>query len=156
SSSRRGPGLGFILLSGSWCVLFFSLSGSKLPTYVLPAFPFLALAAGYAWERGTWQTSHVAKGIVAASFVFIWCGQNILVPWYAYYRGTSSRDAGLLSHCRDTSLPVYCYPRPCETMAFYASRDDLKCFRSKKTNELIVSLMDNRRSLLLLTHRHSL
>src|SRR5262249_46809998 len=34
AAARRTPELGFFLLAGGWCVLFFSLSGSKLPTYV--------------------------------------------------------------------------------------------------------------------------
>ncbi len=37
------PNLGFLLLWGGWIVGFFSLSDSKLPTYILPAFPALAL-----------------------------------------------------------------------------------------------------------------
>jgi 4-amino-4-deoxy-L-arabinose transferase-like glycosyltransferase len=46
AASQRAPELGFLLLSAGWCVLFFSLSGCKLPTYILPAFPMLALALG--------------------------------------------------------------------------------------------------------------
>ena len=42
----RTPELGYFVLAGSWCVLFFSLSSCKLPTYVLPAFPPLALKSG--------------------------------------------------------------------------------------------------------------
>ena len=42
-ASTRTPSGGFWLLTGLWCVLFFSLSGSKLPTYILPAFPPLCL-----------------------------------------------------------------------------------------------------------------
>src|SRR5262249_19343159 len=44
AAERRSPELGFLLLAAGWCLLFFTLSGSKLPTYVLPAFPPLALA----------------------------------------------------------------------------------------------------------------
>ncbi len=46
AAQYRCPALGFTLLAGGWGVLFFSLSGCKLPTYVLPAFPPLALALG--------------------------------------------------------------------------------------------------------------
>ena len=53
----RSPELGFHLLAGGWCVLFFTLSSCKLPTYVLPAFPFLALALGYALEHSPWRRS---------------------------------------------------------------------------------------------------
>ena len=44
ATRQRSLPLGHLLLSGLWCFLFFSLSGSKLPTYILPAFPPLALA----------------------------------------------------------------------------------------------------------------
>jgi dolichol-phosphate mannosyltransferase len=42
----RSSSLGFILLAGGWCVLFFSLGGCKRPSYILPAIPPLALALG--------------------------------------------------------------------------------------------------------------
>jgi len=38
--------LGFLVLAASWVVFFFSLSTCKLPTYILPAFPFICLLAG--------------------------------------------------------------------------------------------------------------
>lgn len=42
----RPPALGFLFLWAAWCVLFFSVSKSKLPPYVLPALPPLALVVG--------------------------------------------------------------------------------------------------------------
>jgi 4-amino-4-deoxy-L-arabinose transferase-like glycosyltransferase len=44
SAARRPAALGFFLLSALGSLLFFSLSGSKRPGYVLPAMPPLALA----------------------------------------------------------------------------------------------------------------
>lgn len=43
---RRPAALGAYLLSLTWCVLFFSLSGCKRPGYILPAFPLLSLVLG--------------------------------------------------------------------------------------------------------------
>ncbi len=43
----RFPALGFWLLWAGWCVLFFSLSRGKLPPYILPAVPALALLVGW-------------------------------------------------------------------------------------------------------------
>jgi 4-amino-4-deoxy-L-arabinose transferase-like glycosyltransferase len=48
---------GFWLLAGGWCVFFFSCSGSKLPTYILPAFPPLCLALGEFIARSGWNAS---------------------------------------------------------------------------------------------------
>lgn len=44
--ARRPPALGFFLLAGLWCLVFFSLSGCKRAGYILPAMPPLALALG--------------------------------------------------------------------------------------------------------------
>jgi hypothetical protein len=99
-AERRSVTGGFWLLAGGWCVLFFSLSGSKLPTYILPAFPFLCLAlgefvvsAGRQRLAGTLVT--VFGGIVLSVHAFG-------VPWYA--RGTLTvRSAGFGGPVRDRS-----------------------------------------------------
>jgi dolichol-phosphate mannosyltransferase len=46
TAARRPAALGFFLLAFLWCLLFFSLAGSKRPVYILPAMPPLALALG--------------------------------------------------------------------------------------------------------------
>lgn len=46
AKNRRHPFLGFSLLAALVCIGFFSASGCKRPAYILPAFPFLALAVG--------------------------------------------------------------------------------------------------------------
>jgi dolichol-phosphate mannosyltransferase len=48
---RRTPELGFLLISAAWVVFFFSLSSCKLPTYVLPALPPIALLSGTMFDR---------------------------------------------------------------------------------------------------------
>jgi dolichol-phosphate mannosyltransferase len=45
-AARRPAGLGFVLLAGGWCLLFFSAGGCKRPGYILPAMPALAIALG--------------------------------------------------------------------------------------------------------------
>ncbi|EMI16504.1 glycosyl transferase family protein [Rhodopirellula maiorica SM1] len=44
---RRLPAVGYLLLWSGWCFTFFSLSRCKLPTYLLPAAPALALMMGH-------------------------------------------------------------------------------------------------------------
>jgi dolichol-phosphate mannosyltransferase len=46
AAARRPAGLGFVLLAFLWSLLFFSASGCKRATYILPAMPPLALALG--------------------------------------------------------------------------------------------------------------
>lgn len=43
----RPPAVGFLLLCSAWCFVFFSLSKCKLPTYLLPAAPALAIMIGH-------------------------------------------------------------------------------------------------------------
>lgn len=47
TTSRRPLALGFFALWSGWCLFFFSLSQGKLPTYILPALPPVALLIGY-------------------------------------------------------------------------------------------------------------
>ena len=57
----RPRSLGFLLLWAGWCVLFFSLSSGKLPTYVLPACPAVALLTGF-------YLNHILFSRVAGTF----------------------------------------------------------------------------------------
>jgi 4-amino-4-deoxy-L-arabinose transferase-like glycosyltransferase len=154
--SQRNPALGYTLLAGGWCVLFFSLSGCKLPTYVMPAFPPLALALGYYLASSSWGRSVWPKTVASLAFGIIGLGHNVVLPWYAGYRAPAGRLAELKNYCEDRQTPLICYPRNCDSLAFYVARDDLRCYRSKEVNQLIVNLQRQRRTILILTHRHSL
>jgi dolichol-phosphate mannosyltransferase len=55
AAERRPAALGFALVSGLWMLVFFSASGCKRPTYLLPALPPLALALGWYVQGGPWQ-----------------------------------------------------------------------------------------------------
>jgi 4-amino-4-deoxy-L-arabinose transferase-like glycosyltransferase len=149
-SDRRTPELGFALLAGGWCVLFFSLSGSKLPTYIMPAFPMLCLALGTltpvrgnAWILGSWLAIVVV-------------GHYAAIPWYAEYRSAMGAPAAeLRANCSDLGTVVCCYPRSCDSAGFYLQRDDLQATRSKFVHLLIADLLTRERTVLLFTHRHS-
>ena len=65
--ASRSPAGGFWLLTGAWCVFFFSCSGSKLPTYVLPAYPFLCLAVGEFVARTRWNVQFRTRALVGAA-----------------------------------------------------------------------------------------
>ncbi|TWT71470.1 glycosyltransferase [Crateriforma conspicua] len=45
--ASRPPAVGYLLLWSVWCFAFFSMSSCKLPTYLLPAAPALALMIGH-------------------------------------------------------------------------------------------------------------
>jgi len=152
----RTPELGFFLLAGGWCVLFFSMSGSKLPTYILPAFPMLALAFGSTVVAGgVWRTRVAAALIVVASLFLGWLHVEAF-PWYAKMRSPMRDPARVAKYCADPEQPVVCFPRSCDSVAFYLERDDLRNIRTKNSNELIETLRMNPRTVILFTHRHSL
>src|SRR5207244_13601430 len=89
----RSPELGFVLLAGGWCVLFFSLSGCKLPTYVLPAFPPLALALGYYLAGSRWAGSWYTTSVAGIMVVLLSLGHGIALPWYAWHHSPMGRPA---------------------------------------------------------------
>ena len=151
---RRGAALGFFMLAGSWCVLFFTLSSCKLPTYVLPALPLLALGLGA--FLAAWASPRLLGSGAALSFVFILWLHGVAVPWYASYRSPMSRPADVLAECADPSASIACYPRGCDSVAFYLGRSDLKVFRSKDIEELRTLVRIQPRTVILCTHRHSL
>jgi 4-amino-4-deoxy-L-arabinose transferase-like glycosyltransferase len=155
-SATRSPALGFALLAGMWCVVFFSLSGSKLPTYILPALPFLALALGHFLVHSDWRHAKTVYALAGAGLVMQFAGHFVLVPWYAAYRSPVSQWPAIAQYCGDRQTPVICYPRMCHSVAFYLGREEVSCYRSKEIDKLRDALRDNSKTVLLLTHRHSL
>lgn len=151
----RSAALGFCLLAGLGCIGLFSLSGSKLPTYILPAFPPFALAAGYLLDRTArlrWQSTAALTvcGLLLAG-VHYW-----VLPWYAAERSPFGQPAILADYCADPDTPIVCYPRHCDSVAFYLGRADLRNVRSKHAVDLVQQLHNQPRTIVLFTHRHSL
>jgi 4-amino-4-deoxy-L-arabinose transferase-like glycosyltransferase len=153
---QRSAEFGFMLLAGGWCVLFFSLSGCKLPTYVLPAFPFLALALGYFLVARGWNHSPWTRVVVACGLAFLLIAHHFVLPWYAKFKSPYGREAEVAQLCNDASVPVVCYPRSCDSLGFYLGRDDLSTYRSKDTPALVEFLREQPRTVVIFMHRNSL
>jgi hypothetical protein len=156
TARRRCPELGFYLLAGGWCLLFFTLSGSKLPTYVLPAFPPLALALGHYLAGAKLMATPWPARVATVSFGLLVLGHFVVLPWYALYRSPVARFEELARYCEDPAQPVICFPRTCDSVSFYFQRADLRGFRSHDIEELRAALRQNPRTVVLCTHRHSL
>ena len=60
-SRERFPALGFMLLGSAWTIVFFSLSRGKLPPYILPALPGLALVVGCYLHRMVGHLTRTAE-----------------------------------------------------------------------------------------------
>ncbi len=153
---RRTIEFSYLLLSGGWCAFFFTLSQCKLPTYIMPAFPMLCLAVGHFLSRSRWSESRLPRLAVAGAFVLLASAHYVVVPWYAAYRSPVGRPEALSRLCADKSTTVVCYPRNCDSAAFFLCRDDLHSYRSKCIEELRTLVRQRPRTVILCTHRHSL
>lgn len=156
NAAARGPALGYLLLAGGWCVLFFSLSGCKLPTYILPAFPLLALACGSFLAAGRWDRSRWVLGVALA-----WWGAWIVihaavVPYVAKVRSPLNNSELIKAQCADPLVPVVCFPRNIDSVAFHLGRSDFRSFRSKELGKMVEFLNAQPRTVILCGHRNSL
>jgi 4-amino-4-deoxy-L-arabinose transferase-like glycosyltransferase len=152
---HRPPVLGLLLIAGLWPILFFTLSGSKLPTYILPAFPPLALVLGYYLSLRTWRTAWLVKLGGIGMLVFLGLLHFAAVPFYAWFHSPMSEEQLVRQYCGDPHVPVVCYPRGCDSVAFYLGRSDFKSYRSKETADMLAYLEEQKRVVVLFTHRHS-
>jgi 4-amino-4-deoxy-L-arabinose transferase-like glycosyltransferase len=154
-ASRLTQAGGFWLLAGAWCVFFFSCSGSKLPTYILPAYPFLCLALGEFVARTRWNTAvstRVMIGAMAALVLFI---HHYGLPLYAKERSPFGRPELVERFVDDHETKVVCFPRNCDSLAFYADRADMRNVRTKDVNQMFVDCHHRPRTVILFTHRES-
>lgn len=89
--TKRPPAVGYLLLWSAWCFAFFSMSACKLPTYLLPAAPALALMIGHYlnevlrdaanptehffarfWSARTATAATCLAGVSFVLFVIVW------------------------------------------------------------------------------------
>jgi 4-amino-4-deoxy-L-arabinose transferase-like glycosyltransferase len=137
-------------------VFFFSCSGSKLPTYILPAFPFLCLALGEFVARTRWNLAPATRVGVAAVACLMLVVHHAALPWYAQERSPVGRPELVERYVEDPDTFVVCFPQNCDSVAFYADRDDLRKVRTKDVNQLMVDCHFRPRTVILFTHRDSL
>ena len=97
AARTRTPELGFALLAGLWCVVFFSLSGCKLPTYILPALPFLALALGHFLAHSAWRDARSVRVLAGTGLALQLFAHFVAVPWYAEYRSPQRHNLPIMT-----------------------------------------------------------
>jgi 4-amino-4-deoxy-L-arabinose transferase-like glycosyltransferase len=156
AAAQRTPALGYLLLTAGWCVLFFSLSGCKLPTYVLPAFPPLALAFGVFLTHASWSRSPWLRGGLAAWWLVSIVGHGVALPAVARARSPMADTERMTALCGDPKVPVVCFPRHVDSVAFYLGRADFPAIRTKDMGQLLAELDKNPRTVVLFGHRSSL
>lgn len=155
AADARCPAVGYLLLAGAWCVFFFSLAGSKLPTYILPAFPPLCLALGCFAARTGWCESRWFIGSVALCWLALAFSHYYAIPVYAGQKSPVSDMQMIEKMCGDPKVPIVCFPRNVDSVAFYVGRSDFRTFRSKEIDNLVVTLHQAPRTVILFGHRNS-
>ena len=100
---RHEDDRGRLLYLGLWCgmmLLFFSSASSKLPSYILPMFPALALLVAVAWRdllvRPTQRLRNLALGSLAVL-------AGILVVAFVYY-GTRELESAMAKYNVDAAV----------------------------------------------------
>ena len=146
----------FWLISGLWCLLFFSCSGSKLPTYILPAYPPLCLALGAACVRYRWHRLILTRLAVAFMALVLAGAFHYAIPWYARERSPYGRPELVDPFVADKSQTVVCFSRNCDSVAFYLDRSDLRSVRTREVNHLYVACHFRPRTVILFTHHDAL
>ena len=151
----RTPAGGFWLLAGLWALFFFSCSGSKLPTYVMPAFPPLCLALGEMLARSGRLNRATTRVLFALAYLTMAALQFGFVPWYAKLRSPLREPARVLPYVSDPGVSVVTYPRHVDSVAVAARRADFVQIRSKEMNQLLVDCHFRPKTVVLFTHDHS-
>jgi hypothetical protein len=93
---------------------------------------------------------------VAGYYLFLFTVLHVGLPWYAAHRSPMADPEPVRRACADPRVPVVCYPRNCDSVAFYLGRDDLRSARSKYAVDLVADMLQRPRTVVLFTHRHSL
>lgn len=155
AAADRTPQVGFCLLAAGFCVFFFSLSGSKLPTYILPAFPPLVLALGAYVVRSGWSESRWLRGGLVVWAAVLLVGHGWVLPAVAWERSPMNHATEARAYLDDTSLPIFCLPRNVDSVAFYLGRSDFRVYRSKEMPAMFQAMDAYPRSVLLFAHRSS-
>lgn len=154
-TSARCPAMGYLLLAGVWCVFFFSLAGSKLPTYILPAFPPLCLALGCFVARTEWYRSRLLIELIAVCWLTLACSHYIIIPRFAHHKSPIGQSEIVREYCSDPDQPVICFPRNVDSVAFYTGRSDFRTYRSKQIDQAVQALEKQPRTVVLFGHRNS-
>jgi 4-amino-4-deoxy-L-arabinose transferase-like glycosyltransferase len=155
---QRTGALGFFLLAALWSLAFFSMSGCKRPSYILPVMPPLALALGCyvdaACSMGRIRLAHGACA-AAVTFLLLFGAAEWLLPEYA--RKYSLREQ-LTPHSDtlDAAVPVMCYPHGWDAVSFYLQRNDVRVFRAPELADMITALQQHSESLMVVKTEVSL
>jgi hypothetical protein len=141
SLDRNTRELLFPLTAATFCLLFFSASGSKRVGYILPCFASWALAIGVEIDhrlRTERLTRRALIATIATTGGFCLLGVGLLLPWYNQ-RFSLRNEVARTREQMPRSAGIVCYPRIWDSVPFYLGRDAL-VFTAAKRAELAAYL----------------
>jgi hypothetical protein len=146
------------LLAALWSLAFFSASGCKRPSYILPVMPPLALALGCyvdaACSAGRLRLLHWAY-VAAGCFLLLFGAAQWWLPGYAHKYSLREQIVPHVAACADT-VPVLCYPHRWDAVSFYLQRGDVCVFRAAQLDDMVTALAQQPQSLVVVKADESL
>jgi 4-amino-4-deoxy-L-arabinose transferase-like glycosyltransferase len=149
SKPLASPTRHFFLLAALWGLLFFSASGCKRPSYILPVMPPLALALGChvdaACRAGRIRLAHWA-GVAAACYFLLLGAAEFLLPGYAQKYSVRDQIVPHTEACTAAD-PVLSYPHGWDGVSYYLKRNDVRVFRPRQLGDMMSALQQHPQSL---------
>ena len=93
--------------------------------------------------------------MIGAAAALVLFAHHFAMPWYAKERSPFGRPELVERFVEDPETAVVCFPRNCDSLAFYTDRSDLRNVRTKDVNQLFVDCHHRPRTVILFTHRES-
>jgi 4-amino-4-deoxy-L-arabinose transferase-like glycosyltransferase len=149
---RLPPGA-FALVAAVWCLVFFSLSGSKRPVYLVPFWPPLAVGFGSMiaamLTKAGGSSGRVAArafgGAAVATLVAFGAGVFCWLP--QYHERFSLAQASRTISDRAGGAPVFAYPHPWHSLDFHSGAE-VPAFGEGDRDRLVARLRDSGRCVL--------
>jgi 4-amino-4-deoxy-L-arabinose transferase-like glycosyltransferase len=139
--------LRYCAFAAGWCLLFFSVSACKLPTYLMPMLPLVAILLGHlVYQRRlerVWLGCTVVSGTALAGGLW-WC-----IPNYAADASVGEPAARLTDAWDARSVPQVAYRDDWDAAAFYRGGRELPVISHENAAELIVFLRSESQALVL-------
>jgi 4-amino-4-deoxy-L-arabinose transferase-like glycosyltransferase len=151
-AGRRPAAMGFLVLAAIWGLVFFSASGCKRPSYILPVMPPLALALGcYADSVFSLGRSRLVAWscTAAASFLLLFGAAEWWLPAYAEKYSLREHIVPRIDQCA-REVPVMCYPHGWDAVSFYLQRSDVRVFKPAQLAVMVSALEKQPQSLVVL------
>jgi hypothetical protein len=92
-------------------------------------------------------------GAMASVVLFL---HHFALPWYARERSPYGRPELVERFVDDPDTTVLCFPRNCDSLAFYKDRADMQSIHTRNVNQMYVDCHHRPRTVILFTHHDSL